>query len=284
MAQPVRDRSGFTLIELLVALVVSGLLVGVVFQLMQGQAQYVGLQSSREEVQQNARAAVELIGSELRSIPDSVGIIAASADSMSVRVPRVWGMICAVPSATTRSIRVPTVAGLSLAPTDSTQFAATAASVAQPWTNPVRVTGVAINAADCAAAPGSDVYRVSLSAIPQNASGIAAALGARAYLFDPVTYRIGSSASLGGLWIERRSGGNGNQPLAGPVLDDDDGPGLQFRYFAGNVEVGAPVAAASLPSSSRIEVLVRTVSRNGVGDQPREVEADTALISLRIRS
>lgn len=283
MAHPVRDRSGFTLIELLVALVVSGLLVGVIFQLMQGQARFVGLQSAREEVQQNARAAIELIGSELRSVPDSVGLVAASADSISIRVPRVWGVVCAVPSAATRAIRVPSISGLSLEPTDSTQFAAWVADPASPWTSPVRVTDVAPSASDCADNPGSSVFRVTLAGMPQNPAGVAAAVGARAYLFDPVTYRVGESEDLGGLWIERRSGGNGNQPLAGPILDDADGPGLRFRFFAGNVELAAPVAPADLPAVSRVQVLVRTVSRGGPADD-RQVEQDTVLISLRNRS
>lgn len=283
MAHPASDRSGFTLIELLVALVVSGLLVGVVFQLMQGQAAFVGMQSSREEVQQNARAAIELVGSELRSVPDSVGIVAASADSISIRVPRVWGVVCAVPSATTRSIRVPSISDLSLEPTDSTRFAAWVSDAASPWTTPVIATAVAPSAGDCAASAGSDVYRVTLSAIPQNPAGVVATLGARAYLYDPVTYRVGESADLGGLWVERRSGGNGNQPLAGPILDDEDGPGLRFRYFAGDLELAAPVSAADLPDVSRIQVQVRTVSRNGSAEN-RQIEQDSVLIALRNRS
>jgi prepilin-type N-terminal cleavage/methylation domain-containing protein len=62
-----RDQRGFTLTELLVVATVLGMiLAGVVFIQMQGQQAYL-FGSHRVEVQQNNRAALELMTRELRS-------------------------------------------------------------------------------------------------------------------------------------------------------------------------------------------------------------------------
>ena len=62
-------RGGFTLIEILVALLISGLVVSSIFQVLQGNGRFVEMQSAREEVQQNARAALDLIAGDLRGVP-----------------------------------------------------------------------------------------------------------------------------------------------------------------------------------------------------------------------
>jgi Tfp pilus assembly protein PilW len=56
------------LVELMVALVISGILVGIIFQFLLGQTRFARLQGAREEVQQNARVAVDVISSDLRAV------------------------------------------------------------------------------------------------------------------------------------------------------------------------------------------------------------------------
>src|SRR5687767_12028100 len=83
VVRPALDRSGFTLIELLVAIVIGSVVVGSLFQMISGQGRFVELQSAREEVQQNGRAAVELIGSELRTIAGGEALVLATEDSIT---------------------------------------------------------------------------------------------------------------------------------------------------------------------------------------------------------
>ena len=74
-----RDQRGFTLTELLVVATVLGMiLAGVVLIQMQGQQAYL-VGSHRVEVQQNNRAALELITRELRSA-QSVTALASASD------------------------------------------------------------------------------------------------------------------------------------------------------------------------------------------------------------
>ena len=88
-----RDRRGFTLVELLVALMISSLLVTVVYQLMSGNSRFVRIQSAREEVQQNARAAMDVMAGDLRTVPPSA-IQAMGPDSIRFYMPRAWGVLC----------------------------------------------------------------------------------------------------------------------------------------------------------------------------------------------
>lgn len=74
-----RDQRGFTLTELLVVATVLGMiLAGVVLIQMQGQQAYL-VGSHRVEVQQNNRAALELITRELRSA-QAVTTVASGTD------------------------------------------------------------------------------------------------------------------------------------------------------------------------------------------------------------
>ena len=74
-----RDQRGFTLTELLVVATVLGMiLAGVVLIQMQGQQAYL-FGSHRVEVQQNNRAALELITRELRSA-QSVTTLTSATD------------------------------------------------------------------------------------------------------------------------------------------------------------------------------------------------------------
>lgn len=288
MARPVAEHGGFTLVELLVALVLSGIVVGSIFQLLVGQGQFVELQSAREEVQQNTRAAIELISSELRTLPAGDALVYAGADSITLRVVRAWGVVCDTPAPNALDVVFPSIAGMSYTPNLGTGVAVNLGDIAdEDWSSAVRVESVGSAAATCAAeALGSGVERrtLALSGTPQNSDGDTPADGNILYLYDQVTYRIGTSPMLPGLWIQRRVGqgsGSSNQPFAGPVLDG----GLSFQYFAdgSSTPLATPLGSAARASVARVAVVVESVSRNSQGEF-RESKADTVIVALRNRS
>jgi prepilin-type N-terminal cleavage/methylation domain-containing protein len=286
-ARPVPDRRGFTLVELLVALLISGLLAIIIFQLLQGQGRFVAIQGAREEVQQNARAVVELVGGELRGVPGG-GLIQGTEDSLTIRVPRVWGVLCAAPGggATTLQVSFP-ANGPDLTPTDSTGLAVQIGTGAgATWTNGVRITAVGPRQTTCGSttlAAGAEARTLTFTG---SLGGTAPDAGAPVYVYDPVTYRTGTSDGMDGLWIQRRSGGNGSQPFAGPITEGTsaDSKGLRFAYFDENgATLATPLSAADRARVRGIRLVVHTLSTRGVGDHASQEQTDSIDIFLRNR-
>lgn len=278
-------RAGFTLIELLVALVIGGVVVGSIFQMISGQGRFVGLQSAREEVQQNSRAALELIGSELRTVPGGDALVYASHDSLTLRAPRIWGVICAVSASGTLDLLFPAVAGANYAVNTGTGVVVRMGSGgSELWTDAVRVHAIGSGSGECAGLPvepGTERRSLTLTSHPQS-GGAAAEVGDVAYLYDEVTYRTGTSVGVPGHWIQRRIGDSGNQPMAGPIRPD--GEGLRFEYYsaASPSPLPTPISdAAGRRSVARIQVMIESIGRHGGTEDV--VKADTVMVSLRNR-
>jgi prepilin-type N-terminal cleavage/methylation domain-containing protein len=291
MARPAPETAGFTLVELMVALVVGGVLAGVIFQLLGGQVRFVEMQSAREEVQQNARAAVELIGSELRTVPPGDGLEMAHGDSATLRVPRVWGVVCGSASGSL-TVAVPRLVGVGYGVNAATHVAVDVrgGGASADWSNAVRVTAVGAAGAPCGDALGAtaESRTLTLTGTPTSpTTNRTPSPGDVVYLFDRVTYRVGTSTTAEGTWVQRRIGGGANQPMAGPIVGSESAgsSGLRFHYFANAsaTPLSAPLSAAQRQSVNRVSMIVRTRSRAGAPGA-EQVQEDTVVISLRNRT
>jgi prepilin-type N-terminal cleavage/methylation domain-containing protein len=276
---------GFTLIELLVAMVLGGMLAGVVLQLLSGQSRFVDYQEARGEVQENTRSVRELIVGELRSVHPA-GIEAAGLNSLTVRVPRVWGVVC---EATATGAYLVTPSGL------GTSYAVGAAS---------RLPGLAVEAsgggsggwtawavtaieggsgalAGCmdAAAGAAEIKRFTLT--PTVPSPPLIAPGDAAYLYDRITYATGATSTASGLWIRRRIGTDDFQALAGPIASgSSEQIGLRFRYHSATAELSPATVTADPSQVRRIDMIVHSLSRARFAGQP-QAEVDSTSVFLR---
>lgn len=301
-------RGGFTLIELLIVVVLAGILATVVFQLFLGQSQFTSTQSAREEVDQNTRGALELISSELRAVP-SGAIVEATATKVSVRLPRVWGITC-VPS---------TAAGVvALFPGGSTpaDYTSATGTALANWGVGVQ-RDAALDVYDFAtisaksAALGACIANTEVTGVNEAGSvqpvrtdlpdarafvltGAITAnipVGNRVFLYQTITYDLGTASGDGGTWLRRTVGSGTPQPLAGPLLTDSAGlQPLQFVYRC----LPSPTSAASVPYSdltaanlqsglarvNTIEVQLVMRSRDATTKQ-RQIRGDTLAVHLR---
>lgn len=264
------------------ALVLGSVIIGVLFQFIAGQGRYVDVQSAREEVQQNTRSALELIGSELRTLPAGEALLVAEGDEIAFRTARVWGAVCAVTGATSLDIAIPQIAGASYSANAGTGLVVNLGTVETPdWSSAVGVTAVGGAAGTCngaAMATGSERRSLTLSATPQNSGGVTPAIGDVVYLYDEVTYRTNSS-NVPGVWIQRRLGAGAYQPMAGPVRDAG---GLRFAYYADGSALPLATPVANRASVTRVKVVIDAVSRNRTGNT-QQAKADTVVVSLRNR-
>ena len=268
-----RGRAGFTLIEVLVALVLTVLLGGVIFQVVQGESRFATVQSAREEVQQNSRGALEVLASELRSV-QRAGLVSATSTSITFLLPRVWGVSCGVTGGVLSAL-FPAAGGVSFDINSASGLLADTSAAgtnkwgpgANPASNRATVTALAaINPAlGTAGSPCASVratadpngYLVGRTITGTNIPNVVPA-GNTLYLYYYVSYDVAQSGTE---WWIRRNLGTGTttqQPLAGPL---NGANGLTFTYWDANgAAIAAPVAAVDLPNVARIGITVTAAS------------------------
>ena len=262
-------------------MVVSAVLAGVIFQLLSGQSRFVEVQSARGEAQGNARAVLELLASELRSVPRG-GIEDARVSAASFRVPRVWGMTCGAPSGGEVAVALPAGLGFSTAGTSS-EHAKPQLVVDLDGAVVDTVRNISAPTTDCAPSAGVEVRRFRVadpSLFPA---------GKIVYLYDRVWYEIGTTSTAPGQWIRRRAGSSSLafQALVGPVRARElPEPGLEFRYY-GSSGALLPLSGGSLSETqraevTRVDVIVRSLSRKSFAGSPQSA-TDSITVFLRNR-
>jgi prepilin-type N-terminal cleavage/methylation domain-containing protein len=91
-----RDRTrGFTLVEVLITIVVAGVLGGALMALVMGQQRFYGHSDDTIVAQQNLRAAMDLMATELR-MASPTDIMRARSDSVVVRFDILRAVVCDV--------------------------------------------------------------------------------------------------------------------------------------------------------------------------------------------
>src|SRR5947208_11712645 len=108
-------RRGFTLIELLVGIVIFAIVGALFTKLLSIQGKFFDRQGMGNAARNVSRASLNRVVSDFRMIEATGGVVAASATSLTIRVPFAIGIICKnIPAGAT---------ALSLLPVDSTTYA-----------------------------------------------------------------------------------------------------------------------------------------------------------------
>jgi prepilin-type N-terminal cleavage/methylation domain-containing protein len=295
-----RDRRGFTLMELLVALVISSFLVTVIYQLMDGNSRFVRMQSAREEVQQNARAAIDVMAGDLRTVQPTA-ILAMGPDSLRFYMPRAFGVLCNQldPNSATAWAIFP--AGV-LSSTDvfgKPQWGIAVEQTADPTvhTDVLRfVTGPTQQTAGNSCTGTSTSLQPNLNPAqhlalgfsrPSGTSYVSAGTilpGTQVVLFEEMKYDVAASSSaVPGSWIRRMVGrtstGPNMQPMAGPVPATN---ALRFAYYKAD---GATLATT--PADVRrinIRVITESRARGGTAANRRPEQMDTVSTDVFLRN
>lgn len=100
-----RRTAGFTLIELMIAIVLTGIILGAVYQTLGNNQRFYRSTSQILDVQQGIRAVAQLLPSELREVDAVAGdVLAMGTDSITIRALRNTYFMCAPPVPGTKII------------------------------------------------------------------------------------------------------------------------------------------------------------------------------------
>ena len=287
---PTLNRRGFTLAELLVALVLLGIVsLGIYRVLLNNQRMYQA-QTQRIDLQQNIRAAVTILPSDLREIDAADSdIVGMGSDSIRFRAMRQFAVACTPP------VLGAGLGGLTLTVWKSMTYGASLPSTSDSllifyagandttrnddvWipaaitTNPVSAT--------CPGGGGNSgwLMTVSLSAATRvpfvNALG-GIPVNAPVRGFDMVTYKL-YQATDGQYYIGYRLGNGTIQPAIGPVLST----GMALAYYDAT---GAVTTDPTKVQTIKISVRGMTAQpvRQSNGSTSQAVDSITTIVSLR---
>jgi hypothetical protein len=255
---------GFVLAELLVALVIAAVIGVAITQLVVSQSRFVALQGGVMQARGGARAALNVLTADLRMVTDS-GLVQASPESVTVRVPYAYGVACAQQSGKTI---------VSLLPADSAVYASASVSgyawrdstgkytFVQPATTAPAASWICSGASPPIALLGAPGWPGQAAALTPN--DVRTPQGAIVFLYQLVQYAFAPSTQLPGkiaLWRSVVSAGtraelvapfdsiSGFQFLVGSALTPQASPPADLRTVRGLRLVLA--AASELPPEGR---------------------------------
>ena len=243
------DRRGFTLIELMIVAVVGAVLVLSIYGVLLNQQRAYTIQAAEVSSQQSARAGLEILATEFRSLSATGGdIVMMSDDSVSLRVMRKFGIACVVnyspPSVTVQKM------GAWFDAQDSVFVYADGdedVAVDDVW-----IADKASSVDTTQNCSGRAAQRVNLPGAGAAFAADSVRVGAPVRSYENVSFGLGLYA--GDPYLGRWSPSTSFLPLVGP-LDATSGPALRLEYYDifGN-------ATATPTDVHRIDVMVRSES------------------------
>ncbi len=233
-----QPRRGFTLVELLVTMVIA-VIIGVAFtRLMIHQSRFFDRQNTERQARRVSRGALNVMMSELRMVSVPGGVLAAAADSITVRVPYAFGVACGSSAVATT---------VSLAPMDSLAYTEGGVT-GYAWRD--STGNYAYVNASFTLAPGlaSSCAVDSITTLPGGRAvtvsprvPAAAVIGTPVFLYRRITYKFAESTALPGrraLW-RVNVGANTSEELVSPF-----DASARFRFFVN----GSAAAQANPPA------------------------------------
>lgn len=258
-----RLRRGFTLIEMLVTLVILGIVGGALVKLVTIQGRFSQTQMALRSARNVSRDAMNIMLTDLRMVQDSGGLVAASRDSVTVRIPLAFGLVCSTVGGTTISllpadsamIALGVYAGYAIRDSASGLYNYTQASTPLPVNSltagvAATCTGAGITTLGFGASPARIVTLVDA---PVGTSNV----GWPAFIYQRVTYKFANSSAYPGrrgLWRLVKTS-NPNAPVTDEIIAPFD-TSSKFRFYALNADKAQDTLPTHLGDVRGIELVL----------------------------
>ncbi len=244
------NRRGFTLIELLVTLLVASFLAAGVTSLLISSNRFEERTESLRAARRVSRAGVAALSNDLRTVDPAWGIEAASATSLTLRVPYAIGLACAAQTIAilpvdSVALATPGYSGIALRNSDGSWSQSTNGVLTALGSWPATCTAAAVGIQAITAPSGapnqkSRAYTVATGSYV----GPALTVGAVIILYRRTRFYFGASAQTGltgrtALWRHYLDSGGGAVELAVPFDAT-----AAFRFY----NLAATTAQDAVPS------------------------------------
>ena len=269
MNQALKNRPGFTLVEVMIALTLTAVLGAAVMGAFVSQSRFFDHQEKVGAARAVSRGAMNIMMSEMRMVEQTQGVVDATSQYVTLRVPYVFGMSCGTVANVLTITTLP--ADLTGAEDPSGLPISQFSGFAYRHTNGTytyvegAVTATALGAcAGLVPANGGvvpDGGQIIQVPVPVTSPVTNVTLGSPVFLYHIVTYAFDASTSVPGrvaLW--REVTGAPPEELLAPFAST-----AQFRYFVSD----APTAGAvpgTLSTITGIEIVLDAVSERPNSD------------------
>jgi prepilin-type N-terminal cleavage/methylation domain-containing protein len=255
-----RARRAFTLVEILVAVVILGIVGAGLVRLILSQTRFTEKQMASRNARTVSRNAMNIMVTDLRMVQDRGGLIAATRDSVTTRVPVAFGLLCAYNGAANTLSLLPVDPAITSmgfyngwAARDSTGEFYNYVEAANNTTFDALPVGLALT---CTGGPAISqiTYNGRVGKIVQVGGSFAPAPapnpGWPVFVYHVVTYKFAPSTAFPGrvgLWRTVRNGGTVATPtvLSDEIIAPFD-TAAKFRFYVLNEDTAQSAVPADL--------------------------------------
>jgi prepilin-type N-terminal cleavage/methylation domain-containing protein len=264
-----RDRKGFTLMEIVVALVILTVIGAALVRLLMYQARFGESEMGRRNARTVSRNAMNIMLTDLRMVQDNGGLVAANRDSVTVRVPVAFGLLC------TGGLAAPT---MSLVPVDSAMMAfaqyggwayrdsASGIYSYKDAASPVTINSVPLGTStlctDSVTGPGvlPVTYGTRTSRVITVSDGPSSGSpnpGWPAFVYQQVTYKFGPSATFGGRrgLFRKVKTSDPNAPVTDEIVAPFDSS-AKFRFYVLNGDTAQSAVPSDLNTVRGLQLVL----------------------------
>jgi prepilin-type N-terminal cleavage/methylation domain-containing protein len=253
-----RRDGGFTLIEIMIAIVLTGIVMGALYQTLGNNQRFYRSTSQILDVQQGIRDVAQLLPSELREVDAVAGdILAMGPDSITVKALRNTYFICAAPNPVAGTIITRNDMVFGYRAVDNTRDRALVFRDVDPnimsddtW----QYFAISSTTAGAACTDGSGTGTTMTITGPISKLD-SVTIGSPVRTYEQITYRLYvDSAGIG--WLGVRNYVNGSwgsvSPVAGPLRSNN---GISLTYYD-----STGVVTATGTNVAQIGLVVRGIS------------------------
>jgi prepilin-type N-terminal cleavage/methylation domain-containing protein len=262
-----RIRRGFTLVEIVITLTILGIVGAGLVKLILVQARFSESQMALRNARTVSRNAMNIMLTDLRMVQDKGGLIAASPESVTVRIPLAFGLVCTTGAPAISLLPVDSAmsamavyAGYAVRDSISGEYSYTPTASPTPVNN---LTTITVTPNPCTMAGispttyGTRTSRiVSLSDVPSGTSNV----GWPAFIYQVVTYKFAASTAFPGknrrgLWRLVKSS-NPAAPVTDEIIAPFDSATAKFRFYVLNADVAQDAVPANLNDVRGVELVL----------------------------